>query len=213
MGVNKLKKNLIILLAVIFLFSIPAQAAIILKIGPDAIAYFHKEIKDNPDLVYLKLGNYFFGHNQIEKSIKLYNKSININPNFAPAHHNLGIVYYKEGKFDKAIEEFKKAIENDKSYAKAYDSLALLYFELDEFDNAIEYFQMLTRLEPDNPKTNFDLAQSYVARFRRDEQKENLEDLKKALSYFKSAVELEPEFPYASNNIKIVEGVIKTYED
>jgi len=40
-----------------------------------------------------------------------------------------------------------------------------------------------------------------------------MEDLKKALSYFKSAVELEPEFPYASNNIKIVEGVIKTYED
>ena len=193
------------------LASISVEALVGLKIREADLPDFIKEIKENPQILYLKLGNSFFNNNLIEESAELYRKAIDTNSNFAPAYHNLGIAYYKQKRYNKAIEQFGKAIEANKSYAKAYSSLAVLYFELGGYGNAITHFQILTKLEPDNAGAHFDLAQSYVAGFRSDEkqEKENLGYLKQALFHLKKTVEIEPDFPNALTNMRVIEKVIK----
>ena len=47
---------------------------------------------------------------RLEESIEYFEQALGINPNYAPAHNNLGIVLARLGRLDQAIEHFKEAI-------------------------------------------------------------------------------------------------------
>jgi tetratricopeptide (TPR) repeat protein len=51
-----------------------------------------------------KAGNY-------EKAIECYNKTIELDPNYAGAYNNRGIAYAKLGHYERAMEDFEKVIE------------------------------------------------------------------------------------------------------
>lgn len=141
----------------------------------------------------------------------MFQKAINLNNDFAQAHYNLAVVYYENKEYDKALEKLKETISLDSSYSRAYNSLGVLYFELGEINNAIESFSKTVELEPNNINASFDLAQSYVARFRKAEltSTQDYDDLDKALLYLKKTEELQPDFPNALNNIEIIESILK----
>ena len=58
---------------------------------------------------------------------------------------------------------------------------------------------------------------TYVDKFREKEDTgkislKDLEDLEIALKHYLKVVELDPDFPYASNNAEIIKNIIKDYE-
>ena len=63
------------------------------------------------------------------KAIDFFQKAVNIDPDFAEAHNNLGFAYEKSKKFNEAIESYKKALANliYRSPEKAYYNLAKVY--------------------------------------------------------------------------------------
>ena len=142
----------------------------------------------------------------------MFSKAIEYNPAFSPAYHNLGVIYYTWGDYERAKEEFENAIEQDPDYSKAYYSMGILDFELGEYDSAIENFMQAVKLDPKNPNINFDIAQSFVARFRKNEPEgtEDFSDLEEALIYLGRAKEIEPNFPYIINNIEIIESIVNS---
>ena len=54
-----------------------------------------------------------------KKAVELYEKAINISPDYAAAHSNLGLAYKKLNQYDKAIGSFKKAAEIDRKIPAA----------------------------------------------------------------------------------------------
>ena len=56
-----------------------------------------------------------------------YQKALEINPNYAEAHYNLGNALIQKGQVDEAIAEFQKALENQSQLCpKPTTTLALL---------------------------------------------------------------------------------------
>ena len=56
-------------------------------------------------------------------------KVLDLNPNSAEAHFNLGIAYGEKKMIDKQVSEYRKAIAINPKYAKAYKNLESVYRE------------------------------------------------------------------------------------
>ena len=174
-----------------------------------------EEIRSAPHIIFFTAGKIYFKMGNYDKAIEMFEKSSKINTGCAPSSYNLGASYYKKGDYEKALEAFKDAIKRDNEYTLAYYSLGLLYFEINDFDNAIISLSSAVALQPSNPQINFDLAQSYVARFRENELEGNgnYDDLYIALDYLKNAEKISPGFPYAIDNINVIESILSTREE
>ncbi|MCK5282017.1 MAG: tetratricopeptide repeat protein [Nanoarchaeota archaeon] len=177
--------------------------------------YIIDEIKSKPYLLYFTLGKLYFRMDMIDESLEMFEKAVEFKPTFITAYHNIGVIYYGKGEYDNALDVFMGAVEIDDSYAKAHYSIGVLYFELGDLDNAITYFENVVQLEPDNANANFDLAQNYVARFRKseDEDKPDYRDLEQALLYLKRTEKLNPGVPYVLNNIDIIQSIADARDD
>lgn len=60
-------------------------------------------------------------------------KSIDLSPNFAPAHTELGKLYLQEGKTEKAVESFRSAIKYDDKDFDAHLNLGIAYISLKNY--------------------------------------------------------------------------------
>ena len=65
----------------------------------------------------------------MDNEILQYRKVLDLNPNSAEAHFNLGIAYGEKKMIDKQVSEYRKAIAINPKYAKAYKNLESVYRE------------------------------------------------------------------------------------
>ncbi|MBS3934037.1 MAG: tetratricopeptide repeat protein [Truepera sp.] len=54
-------------------------------------------------------GNLALEAGRVEEAIEAYQAAIKINPNFANAHHNLGVAYRRQGQIDKSVRAIKQS--------------------------------------------------------------------------------------------------------
>ena len=95
---------------------------------------------------------------QYNKEIADFKAAIDIDPNDAKAHHNLGVTYAKQGKSDLAVEAYQAAIDIDPSYAKAHYNLGNAYGRQDKSDLAIEAYQAAIDIDPSYAKAHRNLG-------------------------------------------------------
>ena len=76
----------------------------------------------NPS-IYNNLGAIYSEKGEINKSIKKFEKAIELNPKFADAYFNLGLIYRKKGKINRAEELFERAIELNSTYKNKINQL------------------------------------------------------------------------------------------
>jgi TolB-like protein/Flp pilus assembly protein TadD len=85
----------------------------------------------------------------LEQAVKEYERAIQLNPNYATAHH-----WYSNGpllelgKFDRAIAEGKRAIELDPLSLIINASLGVVYFHARRYDEAITQFRKTLEMDP-----------------------------------------------------------------
>jgi Tfp pilus assembly protein PilF len=92
---------------------------------------------------------------------KEYRRAIQLNPNYATAHHWYGECMALQGRFDKAFPQIEKARQLDPlSLIIATDYGAILYFSR-QYDRAIEHFRGVLEMEPDFPRAHM-LAWAYA---------------------------------------------------
>ncbi|MBN2454491.1 tetratricopeptide repeat protein [Candidatus Woesearchaeota archaeon] len=166
------------------------------------------QISPIPSDAYVFLGNYFFRQGDMEKAVMLFNKAVEKDDN-SVAHHNLGFIHYENGDFEKAEFEFRKAVEADEDYEQGQNSLAILLFEKGDLAGAAEHFTKVVEINPENAQAHFDLGVSIANNVRYNNA--NAGGLAVALEHFREAERIQPGYPYAAQNIEVMESIVQSY--
>jgi tetratricopeptide (TPR) repeat protein len=96
-------------------------------------------------------GNNYIDQQKPDAAIAAYQKAIELDPKWAPAHYNLGLIYYDQHKLDAAIAAYQKAIELDPKWAPPHYNLGLIYRDQHKLDEACKMFINGGKLAPEDP--------------------------------------------------------------
>jgi Flp pilus assembly protein TadD len=86
-------------------------------------------------------------------------QAVQIQPDNAQTHNDLGITYGKSGKHREAIKAFKEAILLKPDYAEAHYNLAITYLILNDRKAAMVEYSVLKNLDQERAIRLFDLIQ------------------------------------------------------
>jgi TolB-like protein/Flp pilus assembly protein TadD len=104
-------------------------------------------------------------------AIATLEKSVRLDPAFAPAWHSLGLRYYYEseyggggeGSYDQARSAYERSLALDPNQIEAAANLAVMRTEMGDFENAYDDALKLVRRRPDSPEAHHTLG--YVLRY------------------------------------------------
>lgn len=121
------------------------------------------------------------------EAIAAYKKVLEIDPNFAPAHINLGTIHYNGQDYALAESCYRKAIECDPRYALAYFDLGNVLDETGRIPEAIQAYKTALALAPTYADAHYNIALAY----------ERTRDSRKALMHWQAYVKLDTAGPWA----------------
>ena len=160
----------------------------------DAKIEIKKEVINFPNssTLYNILGAVFAGESQLNEAIQNYNKSIEINPEYAEAYNNLGIALQGLNKTSEAIESYKKALELRPNSINTLLSLAkTLTKNPYEHEEALNIYKKVLQIDPNSSQALNGIGICYVSK----------KDFDKAISFFRKAIELKPGLISAHYNL------------
>ena len=128
---------------------------------------------------------------KLHESLTANEKLVEITPQDALAHYNLGNTYRELSKFSKAEESYKKAITFKPELFEAYYNLGIVLKNNYKLEEAEKYYKKAINLKPNFADTYNNLGTVL----------DNLEKLNEAEIYYKKAIALKPNFAEAYNNL------------
>jgi tetratricopeptide (TPR) repeat protein len=130
---------------------------------------------------------------QNEAAAAEWRKAIELNPNEAQAHNNLGVMLAETGKPDEAIEHYRKAVELSPEYPEAHNNLGEALITKRRLDEAIVHFAKAIELNPKHASAYSNLGAALAQQGK----------LQEAIPYLQKAVEYKPEPADVQNNLGI----------
>ncbi|HEY7116489.1 MAG TPA: tetratricopeptide repeat protein [Tepidisphaeraceae bacterium] len=119
-------------------------------------------LKKNPNswMVWTNLGHIAERQNPPDRvsAAARYRRALELAPNVAQTHYNVGLVHLNQGDIAGAARELEKAIEIEPRYADAYEMLGVTLMAEKKYDQAIAQFHKTLELEPRHAKARFDLG-------------------------------------------------------
>jgi len=122
-------------------------------------------------------------------AITAYNKVIEMEPQHAAAHINLGTLFYNLQDYGLAEAHYRKAIEADPRYALAYFDLGNVLDETGRLEEAVRIYKTALQLAPTYADAHYNLALAY----------EKVKDFRKALNHWKAYVALDRSSAWAAH--------------
>ena len=110
---------------------------------------------------------------KLKEAVLLYNKAIEIKPNFAEAHSNLGTILRDLGKLKEAEVSTRKAIEINPDYADAHTNLGIILNDQGKLEEAELSQRRAIQIKP-NRLSYFNYAGCLFDKRSLDEAKINL---------------------------------------
>ncbi|MFC2155110.1 protein kinase [Acidobacteriota bacterium] len=132
---------------------------------PDAIDAAQKALKIDraPAEAYASYAVILMQEYNWEKSLRMFEKAIEINPNYATAHHWYGVNAGICGEYTKAIASLQKAVELDPLSLVINRNMGLVYMWARQYDNAVAQLKKTLAIVPDDFFSNFFIASVYKA--------------------------------------------------
>ncbi|MGD9204725.1 MAG: tetratricopeptide repeat protein, partial [Desulfobacterales bacterium] len=150
---------------------------------------------------HIKLGDLFLNLGEREKAINHYMAALQIDPNWIEAYNNLGIALMQEGNIEAAIRQFQKALQLKPDFEMAENNLKRAVAIQKGIEAEIVRLQTLLKENPGNVEMHFQLGNLY---YRKGDQRQAMEQYKRAL-------QLNPKFLPALNNLALVTAANKEY--
>lgn len=116
-----------------------------------------------------------------DEAIKLYLQVLELEPDHAAAHINLGTLYYNHQDFVSAEKHYRAAVEADPRYALAYFDLGNVLDETGRFEDAAAAYRTAIQLAPTYADAHYNLALAY----------ERLRQPRKALIHWRTYTKLD----------------------
>jgi Flp pilus assembly protein TadD len=165
-----------------------------------ALATAHAWLDNNPDDVraYVATGALEQQRGNLEAAEKLYQKALQLRPDYPPAANNLAYVMLQRGgNVDVALSLAQTAVRGLPDSPNAADTLGWAYYHKGAFRSAIDSLELAARKSPTNAEYRYHLGMAY--------QKNN--DLAKAKVEFEKVLQIDPKFPQANEvrqNLELV---------
>lgn len=113
-------------------------------------------------------GDTYFEQGLYSEAVEEYKKAIEIKPDWALAHNNLGLTYTKINRQNLAIQEYNEAIKLDPNLAEAHYNLASVYYDQRAFAKAITYYNTALKINPQMAEAHYNLGATYYETKRYD---------------------------------------------
>ena len=131
---------------------------------------------------------------RISEAVNANQKSVELAPQDAEAHYNLGITLQKLGRFDEAEASYTQAIALKPDYALAHNNLGITLQELGRLDEAEASYTQAIAFKPD-----YALAHNNLGVTLKD-----LGRLAEAQASYTQAIALKPDYAEAHSSLGVV---------
>ncbi len=128
---------------------------------------------------------------KLDEAVACYRRVLQLKPDFAEAHNNLGNALNGQRKLDAAVACYRRALELKPGYAEAHYNLGAAFKDQGRLDAAIACYRRTLELKPDYAK-----AQNNLGNVLRDQGK-----LDEAVACYRRALELKPDYAAAHANL------------
>lgn len=133
------------------------------------------EDKEKSDFTLRYAMDFYLQRKDIDTSIKIIKKALDINPNNENAYYNLGVLFSEKNEHNASIDAFNNCIKINSKNESARFNLANQYIKIKNFDLAISEYQTILQSNPSAQDTLYNIAFCYLT---------FLEDYDKAIQYF-----------------------------
>ena len=121
------------------------------------------------------------------QAIETYQQVLELDPDHAAAHINLGTLHYNRQEYALAEKHYRHAIEVDPRYALAYFDLGNVLDETGRVAEAIQTYSTALQLAPTYADAHYNLALAY----------EKIKEPRKALKHWRAYVKLDTAGPWS----------------
>jgi tetratricopeptide (TPR) repeat protein len=121
------------------------------------------------------------------EAITQYEKVLQMEPDFAPAHYGLGNALAQAGRADEAIAQYQTALKIQPHYMEPFFSLGNTLLGMGKVDEAITQYQKAVRIKPAFANARNNLGSALLQKGKVDE----------AIALFQKALQLKPDYTEA----------------
>lgn len=108
--------------------------------------------------VYTFLGDTYMQQQKGDSAEIVYKKGVEIFPDNAFLHRQLGFIYENTQRIQESIKEYEIVVKQEPESINDWERLTGLYVKANDTDNAINGYQTLMKLAPDNQRYQEDYA-------------------------------------------------------
>jgi tetratricopeptide (TPR) repeat protein len=134
------------------------------------------------------------------QAIAAYERVLQLDPEHAAAHINLGTLYYNRQDYRAAEDHYREALRIDGRYALAHFDLGNVLDETGRINDAVESYLTALRLAPTYADAHYNLALAF----------EKMREPRKALKHWQSYVKLDATGPWATHARTQIKRILKT---
>lgn len=149
-----------------------------------------KNFGDSDDC-YMLAGNFHSRHGNSEEALKLWEKSLAINPKRYEAYRNLGQLALDKGEPENAIKSWRKVLEINPQMPDVHADIARALIDSGKYKEAITELEEEVKISYMSSRISFMLGQSYL----------QLNEYDKARKYYESTIEMSPDYTHAYHGL------------
>ena len=137
------------------------------------------------------LATAFQENGQLDEAVAHYKRSIEFQPDYAPAYNNMGVALRARGEIDQALASYEKALAVQPDYPDAHYNMANALLEKDEPEAAAAHFRTALKSIPGSVETLNNLGIALASQGKFDE----------AADQFRAALTADPGSAKANRNL------------
>ncbi len=119
----------------------------------------------NVPVVLARLADAYAKAKENDQAIATYQKALQLNPNDAAMHNNLGSVYASMGKLQEAQAQFQQAATLDPTNAgRYYFNIGAIMYNAGKMDDALAAFDKVISLDPNNAEAYYLKGQALMGK-------------------------------------------------
>jgi len=158
----------------------------------DEITILKKNFANDP-ILYNITGACYVGLGQLSSAVRSYKKAIEIKPDYAKAHYNLGGAFQELGELEESVKSYESSIKIDPDYAEAHNNLGNIFRELGKLNMAKNSYENALAIKPNYAEAHFSL--SIVLK--------DFGQLDLMIQHLKEVVAINPDFAEAHHSIGV----------